>query len=86
MMLNTLQERVNEKDKENDLKRQDIKNNNSALAHLKRTLKGLLDNCEDSYTPYEDKRQKVRCLQTMKKGVLSNIFLFIGVHNEKQGG
>lgn len=58
-MLKTLQEKVNEKDKENDLKKQDIKNNNSALAHLKRTLKGLLDNCEDSYVPYEDKRQKV---------------------------
>ena len=58
-MLNSLQDKLNEKDKENDSKKQDIKNNNSALSQLKRTLKGLLDNCEDSYTPYEDKRQKV---------------------------
>jgi hypothetical protein len=75
MMLNTLQERVNEKDKENDLKKQDIKNNNSALAHLKRTLKGLLDNCEDSYTPYEDKRQKVRRQNSKEVCYYTNRFL-----------
>jgi hypothetical protein len=76
MMLNTLQERVNEKDKENDLKKQDIKNNNSALAHLKRTLKGLLDNCEDSYTPYEDKRQKVPSQNNGEERFIKHVLFF----------
>jgi len=59
VQLKQLQERLDEQEKENEQKKQDVKNNNAALYDLKRTLKSLIDNCESSYVQFEDKRQKV---------------------------
>ncbi|XP_065348598.1 intersectin-2 isoform X1 [Cloeon dipterum] len=59
IILKQMQDKLNEQDKENEQKRQDIKNNNQALAELRKTLKGLIDRCEISYPDFEDKRQKV---------------------------
>jgi len=59
VQLKQLQERLDGQEKENEQKKQDVKNNNAALYDLKRTLKSLIDNCESSYVQFEDKRQKV---------------------------
>ncbi|XP_059468305.1 intersectin-2 isoform X3 [Neocloeon triangulifer] len=59
VVLKQMQDKLNEQNKENDQKKQDIKNNNAVLSELRKTLKSLIDNCEAKYPAFEDKRQKV---------------------------
>ncbi|KAG8238924.1 hypothetical protein J437_LFUL000761 [Ladona fulva] len=57
--LKQLRDRLDDMQKEIDGKMQDIENNNSQLNDLKDQLSTLVQECENIYTVYEDKRNKV---------------------------